>query len=148
MRISIKKIGENEADSIAFLFDEYRQFYKQPPDKTAAVLFLKERLRKNESVIFIAYVNDEPVGFMQLYPIFSSVGLKRTWLLNDLYVAAFARKHGVGKLLLEEAKQFGKETKSRWLLLQTGADNFTAQSVYEKNGWVKEKDFFYRLDLQ
>jgi hypothetical protein len=31
--------------------------------------------------------------------------------------------------------------------LQTAADNFTAQKVYEKNGWVKETDFFYRKDI-
>ncbi|MBI3719690.1 MAG: GNAT family N-acetyltransferase [Sphingobacteriales bacterium] len=147
MSITVKKIGETEVDSIAFLFDEYRQFYKQPPDISSAASFLKDRLSRNESLVFIAYADDIPVGFMQLYPIFSSVGLKRAWLLNDLYVAANARKHGVGKLLLEEAKQFGKETGSRWLLLQTGADNTTAQSVYEKNGWVRETDFFYRMDL-
>lgn len=147
MGISIKKIGEAEVNSIAFLFDEYRQFYKQPPDISAAASFLKERLSRNESVIFIAYHDEMPVGFMQLYPIFSSVGLKRAWLLNDLYVAAGARKHGIGKLLLEEGKQFGKETGSCWLLLQTGSDNTTAQSVYEKNGWTRETDFFYRMDL-
>lgn len=147
MDISIKKISETEVDSIAFLFDEYRQFYKQPPDISSAASFLKERLSRNESIVFIAYADKVPVGFMQLYPIFSSVGLKRTWLLNDLYVAASARKHGVGKLLLEEAKQHGIATGSRWLLLQTGADNTAAQSVYEKNGWIRETDFFYRMDL-
>lgn len=147
MRIFIKKISEPDVDSIAFLFDEYRQFYKQPTDISAAASFLKERLNRNESAVFIAYADEEPVGFMQLYPIFSSVGLRRAWLLNDLYVTANARKLGIGKLLLEEAKQLGKETGSRWLLLQTGADNTTAQSVYEKNGWVRETDFFYRMDL-
>ncbi|RTL60610.1 MAG: GNAT family N-acetyltransferase [Sphingobacteriales bacterium] len=147
MGISIKRISEQDVDTIAFLFDEYRQFYKQPTDISAAASFLKERLSRNESVVFIADADELPVGFMQLYPIFSSVGLKRAWLLNDLYVAANTRKHGVGKLLLEAAKQFGKETGSRWLLLQTGADNTTAQSVYERNGWVRETDFFYRMDL-
>jgi GNAT superfamily N-acetyltransferase len=147
MGIVVKKIGEAEVDFIAFLFDEYRQFYKQPPDISAAASFLKERLSRNESVVFVAYADEAPVGFMQLYPIFSSVGLKRAWLLNDLYVTAGARKLGIGKLLLDEAKRMGKETGSRWLLLQTGADNATAQSVYEKNGWVKETDFFYRMDL-
>lgn len=148
MAISLKRIGEKDVDVIAFLFDEYRQFYKQPSDLPAAVSFLKERLSKNESVIFIAYVDNAPVGFMQLYPIFSSVGLKKAWLLNDLYVAATARKHGTGTALLDAAKKHGEETGSRWLLLQTAENNFTAQSVYEKNGWVRETDFFYRFDLE
>ena len=147
MGITIKKIGVDDIDSIVFLFDEYREFYKQSRH-SGTVSFLKERLQNNESVIFIAYADDMPCGFMQLYPIFSSVGLKRTWLLNDLYVAANARKLGIGAALLEAAKKHGELTGSRWLLLQTGADNFAAQSVYEKNGWVRETDFFYRMDLE
>jgi len=41
----------------------------------------------------------------------------------------------------------GRNTEAKWLLLQTGADNKTAQSVYEKNGWVRENDWFYQFDL-
>lgn len=148
MSVEIKKIIIDQVEEIVFLFDEYRQFYKQSPNLPASVTFLKERLNKNESVIFIAYADDVPVGFMQLYPVFSSVGLKKAWLLNDLYVAGAARKLGIGAALLNAAKKHGEETGSRWLLLQTAADNFAAQSVYKKNGWVKETDFFYRLDLE
>ena len=146
MDILIKRISEADVDAIAFLFDEYRQFYKQSRH-SGTVSFLKERLNKNESAIFIAYADGAPSGFMQLYPIFSSVGLKKAWLLNDLYVAATARKHGVAAALLNAAKKLGEETGCGWLLLQTQTDNLPAQSVYEKNGWVRETDLFYRLDL-
>lgn len=147
MEVVIKRITANEVNAVAFLFNEYRQFYQQPPDLESAAAFLKDRLSRNESVVFIAYVDGAATGFMQLYPIFSSVGLKPAWLLNDLYVAADFRKAGVGSALIEAAKQLGCETNAGWLLLQTAADNFTAQSVYEKNGWIKETDYFYRLDL-
>lgn len=147
MEVVIKRITANEVDAIAFLFNEYRQFYQQPPDLESAAAFLKDRLNRNESVVFIAYADGTATGFMQLYPIFSSVGLKPAWLLNDLYVAADFRKAGVGSALIEAAKQLGYESNAGWLLLQTAADNFTAQSVYEKNGWIKETDYFYRLDL-
>jgi GNAT superfamily N-acetyltransferase len=73
--------------------------------------------------------------------------MKRTWLLNDLYVNENARGIGAATKLLEAANQFGIETESKWLILQTAEDNFTAQKVYEKNGWVKETDFFYRKDI-
>ena len=104
-------------------------------------------MKRKESVIFVAEERKELIGFTQLFPIFSSVNMKRTWLLNDLYVNEKARGIGAGSKLLEAAKQFGIETKSKWLILQTAADNFTAQKVYEKNGWVKETDFFYRKDI-
>lgn len=110
-------------------------------------LFLKKRMKREESVIFVAEERGELVGFTQLFPIFSSVSMRRTWLLNDLYVNERSRGIGVAGALLNAAKEFGRETNSKWLLLQTAADNITAQKVYEKNGWIKETDFFYRGDL-
>jgi ribosomal protein S18 acetylase RimI-like enzyme len=54
---------------------------------------------------------------------------------------------GTASKLLDAAKDFGAETNSKWLILQTAADNFTAQKVYEKNGWERETDLFYRKDI-
>jgi GNAT superfamily N-acetyltransferase len=147
MFVQIKKATVEDVKLIAPLFDAYRIFYNQSSDETAAAGFLHERLSKNESVIFIAFVNNVAAGFCQLFPIFSSVGLKRAWLLNDLYVSENARGQGIAVALLNQAKGFGIETDAGWLLLQTGADNHTAQSVYEKNGWKKVTDFFYELPL-
>jgi GNAT superfamily N-acetyltransferase len=143
----IKEAGINDVEIIAPLFDAYRVFYEQETDVKAAAQFLTERLSKNESVIFIAFINGEAVGFTQLYPIFSSVSLRHTWLLNDLYVAEIARQQGVAAALLNQAKLFGIEKNAKWLLLETAFDNYTAQSVYEKNGWIKQTDFFYQLSL-
>jgi GNAT superfamily N-acetyltransferase len=148
MFLEIKKATIADIKLVAPLFNAYRIFYKQIANEKAAANFLQERLSKNESVIFIAFVNGVAAGFCQLYPIFSSVGLKRTWLLNDLYVNENARGQGVAAALLQQAKELGIETDARWLLLQTGADNFTAQSVYEKNGWKRVEDYFYEMPLE
>jgi GNAT superfamily N-acetyltransferase len=108
---------------------------------------LQDRMQRNESVIFISMEHGEATGFTQLYPIFSSVSLERAWLLNDLFVRPDARKSGAGSLLLERAKDWGRETGARWLLLSTGCENFTAQSLYEKNGWKKVSDIYYEFVL-
>ena len=143
----IRRAKKKDIDDLSVLFDKYRIFYKQRSDVDNAMSFLKKRMKRKESVIFVAEERDELIGFTQLFPIFSSVSMKRTWLLNDLYVNEKARGIGAASALLNAAKEFGAETKSKWLLLQTAADNFTAQKVYEKNGWVKETDFFYRKDV-
>jgi GNAT superfamily N-acetyltransferase len=145
--ISIKKINNNEVETAVELFDKYRMFYHQTSDITEARAFLAERLDQNESVIFVAFNDEVPIGFCQLYPIFSSVSMQRTWLLNDLFVDEVARGKRVAALLLQAAKEYGISTNAKWLLLQTGADNVTAQSVYIKNGWQKVSDFFYELPL-
>lgn len=145
--MKIRRAKKKDIDQLSVLFDKYRIFYKQKGDITTAKLFLKKRIKRKETVIFVAEEREELIGFTQLFPIFSSVSMKRTWLLNDLYVNEKARGKGTATQLLNAAKEFGKETNAKWLLLQTAADNFTAQKVYEKNGWVREIDFFYRMDI-
>ena len=147
MSFAIKKASVENVKIIAPLFDAYRVFYEQESNIDAAVAFLYERLSKNESTIFIAFINDVAVGFTQLYPIFSSVSLRTAWLLNDLFVAENARQQGVAEALLNKAKEFGVEKNAGWLLLETAFNNYKAQSVYEKNGWIKQTDFFYQFTL-
>jgi GNAT superfamily N-acetyltransferase len=147
MNITIERATLNDVERVAPLFDLYRQFYGQSSDVNGAIKFLSERLRLDQSVIFIAVDDGKVAGFVQLYPIFSSVGMKKAWLLNDLYVDEFLRKKGVAAALLNAAKEWGAETQSGWLMLQTSSDNFSAQSLYEKNGWEREKDFFYTLNI-
>jgi len=142
----IRRAKKKDISQLSVLFDKYRIFYKQKSDMDSARSFLKKRMKRKESVIFVAEERKDLVGFIQLFPIFSSVSMQRTWLLNDLYVNEKARGMGVATALLNAAKDFGAETNSKWLLLQTAADNFTAQKVYEKNGWIRETDFFYRKD--
>ena len=143
----IRRAKKKDIDKLSVLMDKYRIFYKQESDFGKAKSFLKKRMKRNESVIFVAEERKELIGFTQLFPIFSSVSMKRTWLLNDLYVNEKARGMGTASKLLDAAKDFGAETNSKWLILQTAADNFTAQKVYEKNGWIKVTDFLYRKDI-
>ena len=147
MNLQIKMATVDDIKVVADLFNQYRIFYHQTSDMDGAINFLQQRITKNESTIFIAFIDDEPVGFTQLYPIFSSVSLKRAWLLNDLYVAETARRRGIANALLNKAKEFGAENNAGWLLLETAFDNYKAQSVYEKNGWIKQTDLFYQFTL-
>jgi len=108
-----------------------------------------ERLTKNESVVFLA---TDPelgvVGFIQLYPSFSSTSMKRLWILNDLFVSPAARKHGVGEALLRRAEEFAGETNAKGLELETWVNNLPAQRLYEKCGWKRNEEFYqYTLYL-
>ncbi|MBG9378637.1 GNAT family N-acetyltransferase [Panacibacter sp. DH6] len=144
---AIRQATINDVAIVAKMFDAYRMFYQQPSDMKGATEFISERLRLKESVILIAFINEHAVGFTQLFPIFTSVGMQRTWLLNDLYIEPVARGKGIASALLDAAKAHGKSTNSKWLMLQTGATNVAAQALYEKNGWRKENDLFYSISL-
>jgi ribosomal protein S18 acetylase RimI-like enzyme len=145
--MSIRKAALNELNSLTELFDSYRVFYKQESNLEGARAFLRERLINEDSVIFIAFDESNPVGFVQLYPTFSSVSMKRSWILNDLYVNASARKKGFGEKLIKKAIEFAEETGAKGVSLETGHDNVTAQSLYEKIGFKKESNYFYYFSL-
>jgi GNAT superfamily N-acetyltransferase len=81
------------------------------------------------------------IGFTQLYPVFSSVRAVRTYLLNDLYVVAHARRTGVARGLLEAAADFARANGAASLSLTTATDNLPAQRLYESLGWVADAGF-------
>jgi ribosomal protein S18 acetylase RimI-like enzyme len=135
-----------DVGDVAPLFDAYRQFYGKPPDEEAARRFLFARLSKAQSVLFIARIEAKVAGFVNLYPVFSSVNLTRQWILNDLFVVPEARKLGVARALMGRARQLAEATQANGLALETAIDNHAAQKLYEGLGWNRD-DEFYRYFL-
>jgi GNAT superfamily N-acetyltransferase len=129
----------SDLKNIAVLFSKYREFYKQESKLEAAEQFLTDRMNSNESVIFV--VEDSAagiIGFAQLYPSFSSVSLKRLWILNDLFVASEHRGKGAAGQLLGACAAHAKDSGARGLTLKTAHDNVEAQRLYEAHGWKKD----------
>lgn len=146
----VRQATIDDLEETAQLFNEYRVFYKQESDLEGAISFLFERFEHRESVIFLIFEaeNNRVVGFTQLYPSFSSVSIKRSWILNDLYVLEEFRGRGAAKLLLDVAKSYALQTKAKGITLSTSINNETAQRLYEKYGYQKNLDFYhYYLNL-
>jgi ribosomal protein S18 acetylase RimI-like enzyme len=145
--MEVKQINRADYLLVTKLFDQYRMFYKQTSDIALAETYIKNRLENNESVIFVALVGDKPVGFTQLYPLLSSVRATKNWLINDLFVDPDHRKQGIGEALLKAAANFAKSHGATFVQLETASDNYTAQSLYEAVGFVKQDaktSFYYR----
>lgn len=130
-----RKAAIQDLPQLAELFDQYRVFYHKDSDIPAAENFLKERIKNKDSEIFVAEENGNLVGFVQLYPIFSSTRMKRYWLLNDLYVNENHRGKGYSKELIEEAKQLAKSTDACGVLLETGKSNDIGNQLYPACGF-------------
>ena len=146
----MRQAGPADVDLVAPLFDAYRQFYRQPSDLALAREFLAERLDRQESVIFLAERDGCAVGFVQLYPLFSSTAARprRLWLLNDLFVAAAVRGGGVGRALLDRARRLAEETGAVGLELATARTNVGAQRLYQSLGYRLDDQFLrYELGL-
>jgi len=141
--MTIRAATISDLAQLAPLFDGYRQFYQQPTDVEGATEFLRARLKNQESVIFVSFDEQEKLtGFVQLYPSFSSVGMRTTWVLNDLFVSPAYRKMKYGEALLLRAMEFSRESGARNLSLQTALTNANAQALYEKLGWKRDVKYY------
>ena len=146
----VRQAGLGDIDAVAPLFDAYRQFYQQPSDPALARAFIAERLARSESVIFLAERDGQAVGFVQLFPLFSSTAARprRLWLLNDLFVSPSARGGGVARALMDRARRLGEDTGAAGLELVTARTNAQAQRLYESLGWRHDDEFLrYELGL-
>jgi GNAT superfamily N-acetyltransferase len=142
MTFQIRPAKLADLDVLVPLFDGYRQFYRQAADPTRARNFLSERLSRHESEILLALDDSGTgLGFTQLYPLFSSVRAMRTFLLNDLFVVASARRQGVARALLLAAADHARELGATSLSLSTALDNLPAQALYESLGWRRDQGF-------
>lgn len=146
--MTIYEATKNDVGGVSNLFNLYRMFYNQPSDLEGARSYITERMEKGDSVIFVAKIGDEYVGFTQLYPTFSSISMKKAWILNDLYVDEQVRGQGVGEKLLQRARELGVQTGAKSISLSTALDNYTAQRLYEKNGYERDEHYYqYELSL-
>lgn len=137
--MKIAQVNLANVEEVAVLFDRYRCFYEQESNLSKAITFLTERLRNNESIILAATVQNDYAGFVQLFPVFSSVALKRAYILNDLFVMEKYRRIGVAEQLMEAAFRYADEQDARYITLETAVANVAAQALYEKVGMEMEK---------
>lgn len=137
-----------DVQQLAELFDQYRIFYHKDSDIPAAKKFLTERIENNDSEIFVAENEGKLVGFVQLYPLFSSTRMKRYWLLNDLYVNENYRGKGFSKQLIEASKELAKSTDAAGILLETGKSNDIGNKLYPSCGFeIYDEVNFYEWKI-
>ncbi|MFL1525011.1 N-acetyltransferase family protein [Pseudomonas sp. O230] len=150
MDVQVHRADASHLDHVARLFDAYRGFYGQPSNLTQSRDFIAERLARDESAIFVVLdAAGEALGFVQLFPTFSSIDAHRTWLLGDLFTAPVARGRGVATLLMNTARAFAVLSGAKGLVLETATDNHGAQRLYESLGYVRDTGYYtYCLDLQ
>jgi len=148
-RAELVSVSTDKAGQVAPLMYEYLRFYKQN-DKSVKECqeFLMSLLATHRCTIFAAQVQSAFVGFVLLYPLYSSLRLAKSFILNDLYVLPSFRSKGIAKRLLEKAIAYARESGGVSIELATAPDNTPAQSLYIKHGFQIDSFLHYELNLQ
>ncbi|MET0956343.1 MAG: GNAT family N-acetyltransferase [Cryobacterium sp.] len=142
MSVTVRPLGDKDFFPWLGLFEGYSEFYQSDLTDEKALRVWSWVIDKNHDLDGAVAVNESGdfVGFT-LYRAFprtlsGDVGL----FVDDLFVAADAREDGVGRALLDFAKEYAKSHGYRQLQWITAADNETAQKLYDEVGtrtsWV------------
>jgi ribosomal protein S18 acetylase RimI-like enzyme len=155
--LTIQFASARDVSELTRLFNGYRKFYGQAPAEESAFTFIRDRI----SAQIEAQVSEQPpvaqyflawadsaagrtaAGFMHLIPSTNTLAMRPIWFLEDLYVDPAFRGQRIGIGLLMRAEEFARSTGAERLTLATAHDNIIAQSLYQKLGYVREKDFGY-----
>ena len=149
MNFKIIKAKKENINQVGKIFDLYRQFYKYKSNIQESTKYIDERINNNESIIFLAISkNDETAGFVQLYETFGSLYLGKIIILYDLYVKKEFRKQGIGENLMKKSQEYAESIGAKSIELSTAKNNLTAQSLYEKIGYLRDNEFYsYNYNL-
>lgn len=141
--MNIRQASKEDILSLAILFNAYLDFYHVKDGQERSTAFLQDRLERGDSVIFVVEEETEVVGFAQLYPSFSSLRMKKSWILNDLFINPKVRRKGYATKLMDVIENFSRDSEAKGLVLSTGMENESAHRLYEKRGWKKDTMFFH-----
>jgi ribosomal protein S18 acetylase RimI-like enzyme len=135
--LTVRTATQVDLETVAALFDQYRQFYRQPADLERARRFIRQRFERDESTLLLAHLDDsrlghcDIVGFTQLFPTFCSVAAGPILVLYDLFVVPSVRRRGVARALLQAAARHAQAAR--------------VVRVYESLGWIRDDVFLHYM---
>lgn len=139
----IRNATLKDIEALVGLFEQYRAFYGKVSDLKNASVFLSEHLTHGRSQIFVAQIAQQLVGFIQLYPLWSSLEMGRVWVINDLFVQMDFRGVKIGQALMQAGIAFAQQYDAVYIGLETGKENLRAQRLYQKLGFVIEEGIYH-----
>jgi ribosomal protein S18 acetylase RimI-like enzyme len=89
------------------------------------------------TIIFLAYLGQEPVGIATCFLGFSTFAAKPLINIHDLAVVSSCRGKGVGRALLEAVAQHARERGCVKVTLEVQENNTRARKLYESAGFAQ-----------
>ena len=120
--------------------DPYRDPYLTPRKKNAPEIwkkYIKKELRKKHSIILIAKINNQIVGYLTAFEKYNTAvfNKKKTAYVHDIFVDARFRNQGIGNKLILHLEKILKKRNVKLLRLEVHYKNTRALKFYKKTGF-------------
>jgi GNAT superfamily N-acetyltransferase len=133
----VRAAGVDEIEAVISLYEWlFAPPGLRPPswDERRAAVALRDAISSHDSVVLVADSEGELVGFCTAYQDLHSVRYGyRAWI-EDLAVHPDRRSEGIGKRLLDSAKDWARERGATHLELDSAETRPDAHRFYEREG--------------
>jgi GNAT superfamily N-acetyltransferase len=142
MSFKVRALGDKDFFSWLGLFEGYSEFYKSELTDEKALQVWSWIIDKNHVLTGAVAVNDEGdfVGLAHYREVPNTLTATRGLFLDDLFVTPEARSTGIGRSLIQFAKDYATTEHLSTMQWITAADNETAQRLYDdvatRTDWV------------
>lgn len=145
--VEIAPVSVDQFEELLPLIAAYQRFYEvEDIDEERNRAFFRRFLAPSEDGLLLgARAEARFRGYACLYWHFSSTIAAETVLMNDLFVEPADRGEGIGRALIEAARDVARERGAAHLEWATAPDNFTAQRLYDSTGAERSEWVEYEL---
>lgn len=108
---------------------------------------LTSEIKNEGSLFFLVEDNDKVVAYMKLNfdKAQTEEGHKNTLEVQRIYILEKYKGKGIGKVLIQKAKELAKENSLSYIWLGVWENNFPAIKFYEKQGFEKFSTHIFKL---
>lgn len=143
---TIQKLGK-ETFSETFGKSNSEEAMKKYLEESFSTEKLRSELNNPDSLFFIAWEEDNPIGYLKL-----NVGNAQTELQDEtaleierIYVKSSHHGKKVGQLLYDQSLEVAQQFNKRYIWLGVWEKNPRAVNFYTKNGFVEFDKHIFRL---
>jgi GNAT superfamily N-acetyltransferase len=140
--MEITKAEENDVPAVIGLIQDFAEFEKLSQYCRITEDDLRQALFGPGAFVegLIVRRNGEPIAYALFYPNFASFRGQRGFYLEDIYIAADHRGHGVGDAMLKEIARLARSRGFERIDFQVLEWNTPAVKFYEELGAVRDGD--------
>jgi ribosomal protein S18 acetylase RimI-like enzyme len=127
----------NDLEPCLDLMRAYYEFDGIAFDSTRARRTLEQLIREEHGRAWVVHLEDKTAGYVIVLFGFSLEYGGRVLEIDELFVSAEFRGHGLGRTILEFVEAQAHDIGAILLTLETESENEKAQAFYGKHGFTK-----------
>lgn len=135
-RVTVRRATVSDAADISVLYLNFLRSYGHDSEHEAILRFLEYLLTESWVLFFVAAdASNKIIGFAGCTMSYSAVSQSGAITINDMFVAADARRRGVATALCEAIEDHARRNAFVKIFVETAPDDEVVIAMYKKVGF-------------